>query len=132
MSPGFFRALGVPIVAGRDFNADDRSDSEKVVIISESVARRMFNNQQAVDRKLMWTDPVMKFIGISTAAGASSASPPTWTTRTSCPGPKLTVYHPMEQEFGGGRIFVHAKDGSLCAGDADHEDHPEHLRRAAG
>src|SRR4029453_10616756 len=81
VSPDFFKALGVPIIAGRDFNADDRSDSEKVVIISESVARRMFNNQDALNRKMMWTDPVMKFIGISTAGaggiGRATGAPTT-------------------------------------------------------
>jgi predicted permease len=109
ISPGFFRALGVPIIAGRDFNADDRSDSEKVVIISESVARRMFNNQQAVDRKLMWTDPVMKFIGISTGGRRIIGVAADLDDENIVPGPKLTVYHPMEQEFGGGRLFVHSK-----------------------
>jgi predicted permease len=108
VSPGFFRALGVPIVAGRDFNADDRSDSEKVVIISESVARRMFNSQQVVDRKLMWTDPVMKFIGISTGGRRIIGVAADLDDENIVPGPKMTVYHPMEQEFGGGRLFVHA------------------------
>src|SRR6185295_12264261 len=109
ISPGFFKSLGVPIVAGRDFNADDRSDSEKVVIISESVARRMFNNQDALNRKLMWTDPVMKFIGISTGGRRIVGVAADLDDENIVPGPKLTVYHPMEQEFGGGRIFVHAK-----------------------
>ncbi|HYE88425.1 MAG TPA: ADOP family duplicated permease [Vicinamibacterales bacterium] len=109
VSPGFFRSLGVPIIAGRDFNADDRSDSEKVVIISESVARRMFNNQDAVNRKLMWTDPVMKFIGISTGGRRIVGIAADLDDENIVPGPKLTVYHPMEQEFGGGRLFVHAK-----------------------
>ncbi len=109
VSPGFFRALGVPIIAGRDFNADDRSDSEKVVIISESVARRMFNNQQAVDRKLMWTDPVMKFIGVSTGGRRIIGIAADLDDENIVPGPKMTVYHPMEQEFGGSRLFVHAR-----------------------
>jgi putative ABC transport system permease protein len=109
VSPGFFKALGVPIVAGRDFNADDRSSSEKVVIISESVARRMFNNQDAVDRKMMWTDPVMKFIGISTGGRRIVGVAADLDDENIVPGPKMTVYHPMEQEFGGGRLFVHAK-----------------------
>ena len=52
ISPGFFSALGVPLVAGRDFNADDRPDKESVVIISESIARRMFNTQDAVNRHI--------------------------------------------------------------------------------
>ena len=109
VSPGFFQALGVPIIAGRDFNADDRADSEKVVIISESVARRMFNNQEAVNRKLMWTDPVMKFIGISTNGRRIVGIAADLDDENIVPGPKMTVYHPMEQEFGGGRLFVHAK-----------------------
>ena len=42
VSPGFFAALGVPLIAGRDFNDADRRDSEKVVIVSQSLAQRMF------------------------------------------------------------------------------------------
>ena len=38
MSPGFFSALGVKLIAGRDFNEGDRADGERVVIISESLA----------------------------------------------------------------------------------------------
>jgi predicted permease len=108
VSPGFFNALGVPIIAGRDFNADDRSNSEKVVIISESVAKRMFNNQDAVNRQLMWTDPVMKFIGIFTGGRRIVGVVADLDDENIVPGAKLTVYHPMEQEFGGGRLFVHA------------------------
>jgi putative ABC transport system permease protein len=109
VSPGFFRSLGVPIIAGRDFNADDRADSEKVVIVSESVARRMFTSSDAVNRTLMWTDPVMKFIGISTGGRRIVGVAADLDDENIVPGPKLTVYQPMEQEFGGGRLFVHAK-----------------------
>jgi predicted permease len=42
ISPGFFAALGVPIIAGRDFNDGDRKGGEPVVIVSQSLARRMF------------------------------------------------------------------------------------------
>src|SRR5882757_1947308 len=52
ISPNFFASLGVPIIAGRDFNDSDRSDSEKVVMVSESLARRLFPNQDAVNRNL--------------------------------------------------------------------------------
>ena len=67
VSPGFFAALGVPIIAGRDFNDGDRKGSEPVVIVSQSLAQRMFPNQDAVNRHLMWTDPMMKFIDVSQA-----------------------------------------------------------------
>jgi putative ABC transport system permease protein len=68
----------------------------------------MFNNQDAVNRKMMWTDPVMKFIGISTAGRRIVGIVADLDDENIVPGPKMTVYHPMEQEFGGQRLFVHA------------------------
>jgi predicted permease len=41
VSPGFFASLGVPIIAGRDFNENDRRGGERVAIVSQSVAQRM-------------------------------------------------------------------------------------------
>ena len=40
ISPGYFAALGVPIVSGRDFNDLDGQSDESRVIVSESLARR--------------------------------------------------------------------------------------------
>ena len=65
VSPGFFAALGMPIVAGRDFNDGDRLDSEQVVIISASIARQLFPGQDPINRHLTWTDGMIKFIGVS-------------------------------------------------------------------
>lgn len=108
VSPGFFAALGVPMIAGRDFNDADREGSEPVVIISESVARRMFNTSDAVNRNLMWTDPVTKFVGISTGGRRIIGVAADVDDENVVPGPAMTVYHPLGQEFGGGRLFVHA------------------------
>jgi putative ABC transport system permease protein len=110
VSPGFFASLGVPIIAGRDFSEADRADAERVVIVSQSVAQRMFPNQDALNRYLIWTDPVMKFIPnydprprrIVGVVGDLD-------DENVVPGPAMTVYHPFEQEIGGGRLFVHAK-----------------------
>jgi putative ABC transport system permease protein len=107
VSPGFFAALGVPIIAGRDFNDLDRKDTEKVVIVSQSVAQRMFPNQDAVGHYLMWTDPVMKFIDVSTNPRRIIGVAADMDDERVVPGPALTVYHPFEQEIGGGRLFVH-------------------------
>ena len=109
ISPGFFASLGVPIMAGRDFNANDRGDGEKVVIVSQSLAQRLFPNQDAVNRRLMWTDPVMKFIDVSTGPRRIVGIAADIDDENVVPGPALTVYHPLEQEFGGGRVFVHAR-----------------------
>jgi putative ABC transport system permease protein len=109
VSPGFFDALGVRLVAGRDFNEGDRADGDKVVIISESVARRMFPGLDAVNRHFMWTDPVMKFIGASTGPRRIIGIAADMDDENLVPEPAMTVYHPMSQEMNGGRLFIHAK-----------------------
>jgi predicted permease len=107
VSPGFFAALGVPIIVGRDFNDADRKDTEKVVIVSQSLAQRMFPNQDAVNHHMMWTDPVMKFIDISEEPRRIVGVAADLDDQNVVPGPAVTVYHPLEQELGGGRLFVH-------------------------
>jgi hypothetical protein len=57
----------------------------------------------------MWTDPVMKFIDISTAPRRIVGVAADIDDEHVVPGPALTVYHPFEQqEIWGGRLFVHA------------------------
>jgi len=109
ISPGFFAALGVPIIAGRDFTDADRRDAERVVIVSQSLAQRMFPNQDAVNRRLTWTDPIMKFIDVSPEPRRIVGVAADVDDENIVPGPALTVYHPFEQEIGGGRMFVHAR-----------------------
>src|SRR5438093_1023546 len=65
VSPGFFAALGVPLVSGRDFTDADRSGTERVVIVSATLAQRLFPGQDPINRHLLWTDSVMRFIGVS-------------------------------------------------------------------
>src|SRR5262245_54543546 len=109
VSPGFFGALGVPIVAGRDFSEADRADGEKVVIISESVAKRMFPSLDAVNRKVMWTDPVTDFIGVSKEPRRIVGVAADIDDENLVPEAAMTVYHPLGQEMAGGRLFIHAK-----------------------
>jgi predicted permease len=109
VTPGFFAALGVPLIAGRDFDNTDRRDGERVVIISQSVAQRFFPNQEAVNRHLSWSDPIMKFIDVSTAPRRIVGVVADLDDQNIVPGPAMNVYHPFEQEVGGGRLFVHAR-----------------------
>ena len=109
VSPGFFASLGVPIIAGRDFGDGDSHNAEKVVIVSQSLAQRMFPNQDAVNRNLMWTDPVMKFIDVGTGPRRIVGIAADIDDENIVPGPALSVFHPFEQEIGGGRLFVHTR-----------------------
>jgi predicted permease len=107
ISPGYFATLGIPLVAGRDFAANDDAKAEKVVIISQGIAQTYFPGQDPINRHLMWTDSIMKFIGVSTDARRIVGVVPDLGDERVDGKPFMTVYHPVEQESGGGRLFVH-------------------------
>ncbi|MBV9406429.1 MAG: ABC transporter permease [Acidobacteriaceae bacterium] len=48
VSPGYFDALGIQLLAGRTFRDTDTVNSQKVVIVSESFAKHYFGNEQAI------------------------------------------------------------------------------------
>jgi len=108
VSPGFFATLGIPLVAGRDFTEGDRRDGEKVVIVSSSLANRMFSNRAPLNRHVHWTDPVMKFIGVTTEPMRIVGIAADVDDEHVGHGPVLTVYQPFQQGLGGGRVFVRA------------------------
>jgi putative ABC transport system permease protein len=118
VSPGFFAALGVPLIAGRDFNDNDRRGGEPVVILSQSAAQRMFPGQDPINRHIMWTDPVMKFVYISQGPRRIVGVAADVDDEHVVPGATLTIYHPFGQvpddtskelPLFGGRLFVHTR-----------------------
>jgi putative ABC transport system permease protein len=52
VSPGYFRAMGVPLARGRDFDARDGSDAPGVAIVTERFARRAWGAQEAIGRRI--------------------------------------------------------------------------------
>jgi putative ABC transport system permease protein len=107
VGPGYFATLGIPIVAGRDFNEADGRVGEHVVIISQSVAQRMFPNQDAVNRHVTWTDPVIKFIpGFSPDPMRIVGVYGDFDDEHVIPEPLPAIYHPFEQLMFGGDLFV--------------------------
>jgi putative ABC transport system permease protein len=109
VSPGFFGTLGVPIVEGRDFRESDKDGSERVVIVSQSIAKSLFPGQDPLNRELAWTDGVMKFIGISYEPRRIIGVVPDIDDENIIPSPGMTVYQPVDQEGWQGRLFVRAK-----------------------
>ena len=123
ISPGFFAALGVPIIAGRDFNVLDGQNNsdqnnkreEPVVIVSQALAQRIFPNQDAVNRHVYWTDPVLQFMEGTELQKARFVAPHRIIGVTAdiddehvVPEPTLTVYSPFDEgPIFGGRLFIH-------------------------
>jgi putative ABC transport system permease protein len=108
VSPNFFAVLGVPLLAGRDFTDQDRADAEPVVIVSQSVAKRLFPNGDAVNRHLAWTGSIVSIFGPSMATPRRIVGVVgDVDDENVVPGPAMTVYHPFGQLGIGGRLFVH-------------------------
>ncbi len=106
-TPRFFAVLGVPLLAGRDFTADDRRGSEPVSIVSRSVATRLFPNGDAVNRQLWLTAPVSGTLDPSRIVGVV-ADVDDENIQNISREPALTVYVAVGQIGYGGRLFVRA------------------------
>lgn len=64
----YFDTLGVPLVAGRGFDARDTPESVRVAVISETFARTYFPNGDALGNRVRMRDqagPIVEIIGIS-------------------------------------------------------------------
>ena len=117
ISPGFFAALGVPILEGRDFNESDGKSDDLVVIVSETLAQRMFPGQDALNRHVYWTDPVLQFAPGTDKEKARFMAPHRIIGVTAdvddehvVPEPIVTVYSPFAEggSIFGGHLFIHS------------------------
>jgi putative ABC transport system permease protein len=110
VTPGFFGALGVPMIAGRDFNDLDRKDSAAVIIVSQSVVQRMFPGREAIGRNVTLTDPIMKFTGMTPQPLRIIGVASDIDDEHLVPQPTMTLYTPFGQgPLFGGRLFVHVR-----------------------
>jgi len=115
ISPGFFSALGVPIIAGRDFNALDDQTREPVAIISATLAQQMFPGQDPINRHVYWTDPVLEYATGSAEEKARITAPHRIIGVVAdvdddhiVPVPTSTIYNSYaDGGMFGGHLFIH-------------------------
>jgi putative ABC transport system permease protein len=58
VTPDYFRTLGIRLLKGRFFNEGDRPGSASVAVISESMARRFWPNENPVGKRLVVADGI--------------------------------------------------------------------------
>jgi predicted permease len=110
VSPGYFATLGIPLLEGRDFTEADRKEAEPVVIVSRSIAQQLFPGQVALNRHVMWTDPLIKYADISPAARRIVGVAADIDDANIIPQRNLTIYQPFAQgPLFGGCLVVRAK-----------------------
>ncbi|NUQ13384.1 MAG: ABC transporter permease, partial [Gemmatimonadaceae bacterium] len=113
-SPEYFRAAGIPLKAGREFTTTDRDSAARVVILNETLARRLFGERDPINQRVAWTGDVLRFIPVSGE----------WRTVVGVVGdtrdggldaePRPVMFQPFAQEqaFTGGLVIRAERDAS--------------------
>ncbi len=95
VGPGYFKTLGIPVVQGRDVASTDDGAGEPVVFINQSMARKLWPNENPLGRQLCLGVPL-------------DGEEATWWTVAGVVGdvrqtsleeePGLEFYHPLAQD----------------------------------
>ena len=93
VSPGYFRTMGIPLLRGRDFTADDTEHSLEVMIVNQALVRRYFPGEDPIGKRIGGLRPdfswktIVGIVGDEKNDGIRSA-------------PQPEAYSPITQEPG--------------------------------
>jgi putative ABC transport system permease protein len=73
VSPGYFQTMGIPILVGRAFLESERASGDSPVILSASLARRLFGSQSPLGQQLVLDGDGHAFPVVGVAADAKNA-----------------------------------------------------------
>jgi putative ABC transport system permease protein len=106
-SPEYFRAAGIPLLKGREFESTDREGAGLVVILNRTLADKLFPDKDPIGQRVAWTGDVLRFIPVTGA----------WRTVVGVVGdtkdggldaePRPVLFQPFAQEqaFAGGLVI---------------------------
>jgi predicted permease len=125
VTPDYFKTMGIPLVAGREFTRADDQKSEPVAIVDETMAAHYWSGADPIDRRLQVKGRWMRVVGIAKNAKY----------RNLLETPVPFFYVPLRQNFTSQAVLlirtaqspaslaptlareVHALDGSLSPGE---------------
>jgi predicted permease len=121
VTPGYFKALGIPLLKGRYFTDDDRKGSQAVAIIDENLAKTYWPNEDPIGKQIRNGDsgPWSTIVGIvgnirfTTLAGEEESGAITMSSG------KGSYYYPVYQSTDpvNGGFFIARTNGNIAAGD---------------
>jgi putative ABC transport system permease protein len=104
----YFETMGIPLVAGRDFTERDDASAPDVVVVNETLARRLAPGGQALGRRLIERDPATWKPRPVEVVGVVRDSKYIWPSER----PRYFAYRPTRQGglsgFGAAHLIVHA------------------------
>jgi predicted permease len=103
VGPGYFAALGTPLLMGRDFTQADTTKSQKVAVINKTAADRMFPNQNPIGRRFAFgagrVTPDIEVVGVVKDSKMASVKEE----------PRPFVYQPYTQHPSLGELNVYVR-----------------------
>ncbi|HEX5759970.1 MAG TPA: ABC transporter permease [Thermoanaerobaculia bacterium] len=77
VSPGYFRALGIPLLAGRIFTARDDDGERPVVVVNRAFSRQLWGGEEAVGKTLLLGEIPLEVVGVvgDVRSGGLAAEP---------------------------------------------------------
>ncbi|MFL6333259.1 MAG: ADOP family duplicated permease [Pyrinomonadaceae bacterium] len=104
----YFETMGIPLVAGRDFTERDDAAANDVVVVNETLARRLSPDGQALGRRLIDRDPLTGRPKPLEVVGVVRDAKYIWPSER----PRYFAYRPVRQvsqgELGAAHLIVHA------------------------
>jgi predicted permease len=105
VTPGYFAALGIPLMRGRDFAATDRTGSGDVAILNEALAAALFPGEDAVGRSFTNEGRSVTVIGVARNAKYRSV----------VEAQRNFVYVPLAQRFlGRANVLIKMSPGVVA------------------
>ncbi len=101
VEPGYFEALRIPLVAGRDFTERDRTGEPAVAILPAATAKRLWPGESAVGKSVQWQpggmpgsrpSPRRSLLVVGVVADLRQSGPPEQRS-------VLPVYAPLQQRY---------------------------------
>ncbi len=87
VTPGYFRTVGVPLVRGRFLADSDTTTAPPVVVINETAAKRFFENQDPLGKRIAFWGATRTIVGIIGSERFHGLTEP----------PPIAVYAPLDQ-----------------------------------
>jgi putative ABC transport system permease protein len=98
-TPGYFRTLGIRLVAGRDFTDRDTPQGPRVAIINETMAKRLWPGENAVGKRFATSQsgrPYFQVVGVAKDARLEALRE----------GPGLAMFVPFDQHYQAGMTLL--------------------------
>ena len=107
VTPGYFRAMRIPLRAGRAFDERDGADSAKVVVVNESFARKAFAGEDPLGKRIhIWRDEkfTREIVGVVGDTRPQSLD--------AGEAPQMYVPHKQDASWGGLSVVARARGGA--------------------